>query len=451
MIRLSSNRNDRISPFTKGQIFDNLSLSKRSDFMVTLLRDILQEFYEKMKQRNQLIQRDMVLPSVHHKIKTVIGMRRTGKTSFLLQTVQEMLSGHPDLLMRILYLNFEDERLLPLTAVKLGQLLDAFYTLYPENHEQHCYFILDEIQNVPQWEMVVRRFFDTKKIDIFLTGSSAKLLSKEIATALRGRSIAIVMWPFSFKEYLIAKKIALPKKPFGKISKDHFLKHLHAYMKEGGFPETIGLDTLDRNRILQEYVDVVIFHDVVERYKITNTHLIKYLIKTLIGQSGSLFSVHKLFCDLKSQGISVSKMTLHDYLSYIEDTYLLATVPLYTQSIRKMQTNPRKIYAIDTGLVHAYIGGIAENAGHLFENLVYIELRRREFDVYYYLTQERYEVDFLVIDHHRKLYLYQVVWDASDIKTMQRETRALEAAERELKVKGKIITPSVFLDRMFLN
>ena len=157
------------------------------------------------------IPREITLPSIPNKINVIIGMRRTGKTYFLLQEIKIFEIKR---LSQVLYLNFEDDRLLPLTAPKLGELIDAFYSLHPENHDKTCYFILDEIQNVPQWEITIRHFLDTKKVNIKLTGSSAKLLSKEIATSLRGRSIATEMWPFSFKEYLIAQKIEPPKKTF---------------------------------------------------------------------------------------------------------------------------------------------------------------------------------------------------------------------------------------------
>lgn len=414
--------------------------------MPALLQELLEEFQEKIKLFNHSVPRDIKLPALDHKIKVAIGMRRVGKTYFLLQKIKEIISTTPSLLTKVLYLSFEDDRLLPLNAQKLGELIDSFYTLYPDNHNQLCYFIFDEIQNIPQWEIVIRRFFDTKKLDIYLTGSSAKLLSKEIATSLRGRSIATEIWPFSFKEYLLAHQIPLPQVPLGKISTDRLLKSLNRYIHEGGFPETIGLDALDRNRILQDYVDVVIFRDIIERHNISNIFLIKYLIKTLIRQSGSPFSVNKFFNDLKSQGISVSKMTIHDYLSYIEDAYLVFAVPLYSESIRKTQTNPRKIYTIDSGLIYAYSSSATANLGHLFENLVYIELRRRGYEVYYYLTQDRYEIDFLAKDKQNKFHLYQVVWDVSDPDTMHRETRALKAAEEELKIKGELITPRVFLE-----
>ncbi len=413
--------------------------------MPLLLQEILEEFQAKITQFNHTVPREIRLPDIINKIKVAIGMRRTGKTYFLLQKIKKLLAKNPELITRILYLNFEDDRLLPLTAPKLGELIDNFYTLYPENHQLLCYFILDEIQNVPQWEIVVRRFFDTKKVEIFLTGSSAKLLSKEIATSLRGRSLATEIWPYSFKEYLLAKEMTLPKKPFGKISHDTFLKLLNDYIKEGGFPEVVNLEALDRNRILQDYVDVVIFRDIIERHNITNIPLIKYFIKTLISASGSPFSVNKFFNDMKSQGMNVSKMTIHDYLGYIEDAYLLFAVPLYSESIRKTQTNPRKIYTIDTGLINAYTSRSSENLGHLFENLVYIELRRKGHEVYYYLTKERYKVDFLSKDYNNKFHLFQVVWDMNNPETMQREIRALKAAENELKIKGKIITPESFL------
>jgi predicted AAA+ superfamily ATPase len=410
-----------------------------------LLEELLEEFQQKIVQFDGAVPRDARFSTIKNKVNVVIGMRRVGKTYFLLQKIKKNIQDNPETLSQILYLNFEDDRLLPLSAPKLGELLDTFYAIYPENHHLRCYFVLDEIQNVPQWEIVVRRFLDTKNLEMSLTGSSAKLLSKEIATSLRGRAITTEIWPFSFKEYLIAKGVDLPKKPFGKISKDLILKLLDTYIVEGGFPETINLDALDRNLLLQDYVDVVIFRDIIERHNITNVHLIKYLIKTLMKQAGASFSVNKFYNDLKSQGVSVSKTTLHDYLGYLEDAYLIFTVPLYSESIRKSQTNPRKIYSIDTGLINAYSISYSNNMGHLFENLVYIELKRRNHKVYYYLTEERYEIDFLTIDPTNKIHIYQVVWDPTHPETLRRETRALKAAERELNIKGTLITPQTFL------
>lgn len=410
-----------------------------------LIKTLLEEFYYTIQSLEIGVIRKTVLLKVPHKIKVIIGMRRVGKTHFLLQHIKKKIEENPSMLTRILYLNFEDDRLLPLTASTLGQLLDSFYTLYPENHDQSCIFVLDEIQNIPEWEITLRRFFDTKNVDIYLTGSSAKLLSKEIATSLRGRSLATEMWPLSFVEYLSYHHIDYPKKPFGKMTQDKLFKHFKAYLKTGGFPEIQRVDLLTQLSILQNYVDTVIFRDIIERYHISNTVLIKYMVKKMMAAPGTLFSINKFYHDLKSQGFHVSKATLHDYLSYLEDAYLIFPVPLYSESIRKVQTNPKKIYVIDTGLIAAYKTSFSDDLGHIFENCVYIELRRRGFEVYYYLTSERYEVDFLAKDIHNQLFLFQVVWDMTDDTTREREKRALEAAEKELKIKGTIITPEYFL------
>ena len=201
----------------------------------------------------------------------------------------------------------------------------------------------------------------------------------------------------------------------------------------------------DRTAILQDYVNVVVFRDVIERHKITNITLVKYLLKTLLKNSATLFSVNKLCNDLKSQGFNVSKNTIHDYLSFFEDAYLVFSVPLYAESIRKMQTNPRKNYVIDTGLVNAYTLGMVKGLGHLFENLVYLDLRRRGHEIYYYLTKTRKEVDFLTKDKSGKWHLYQVAWNMDDKDTLEREVNALQEAESELKIKGEIITPEMYL------
>lgn len=412
--------------------------------MNTLIQDLLEEFQEKIKHFDHSIPRECEFPDIPNKINVAVGMRRTGKTYFLLQKIKKLLKKQipPQ---RILYLNFEDDRLYPLTQQKLRNLIDEFYSLYPDNHDHLCYFFLDEIQNVESWPTIIRRYLDTKKVQIFLTGSSAKLLSKEIATSLRGRSIATEIWPFSFDEYLTAKHISPKTQVVGKKTRDKLQPYLLQYLQEGGFPETIKLDTPDRIQILQDYVNVVIYRDIIERHNITNISLVKYMIKTLIKNTGAQFTVNKFFKDLKSQGFNVGKTTIHNYLDYIEDAYLTFGVPLYSESVRKTQTNPRKIYAIDPGLVNAYTLSFSKNLGHLFENIVYLELRRQKQEIYYYLTHARQEVDFLTKDIHGKWHLYQVAWDINDAETLDRETRALQAAEKELGIKGKIITPAEFL------
>lgn len=405
-----------------------------------LFHELREEFIREMQLFSGGVERSAELSAIPNKIKVAIGMRRTGKTFFLLQQIKK-LQDRGVSIDRIFFMSFEDDRLLPLQHETLRHFIDEFYRLYPENHEQTCYFFLDEIQNVESWPVLVRRLFDTKLAEIYMTGSSAKLLSKEIATSLRGRSIATEIWPFSFSEFLLARGVKENVKIKGKSIQDKMMKYLEDYLVHGGFPEAVNLDVAERNVLLQDYVNVVIFRDIVERYNIGNISLIKYLIKTLLKNVGTSFAVNKFFNDLKSQGFSVSKSTIHDYLAYIEDAYLAFTVPLYSESIRKVHSNPRKIYAVDTGVVTAYTLSLAKNYVHLFENMVYLDLRRKGHEIFYYLTQERYEIDFVSRDKAGEIHLFQVVWDAANPETMERETRALLAAERELGIKGKIVTP----------
>lgn len=390
--------------------------------------------------------REATFSNLSNKIDVTLGMRRTGKTYFLLQQMQKLLENESVPWQRCLYVNFEDDRLLPCSQSKFREILESFYKYYPENHEHVCYLFLDEVQNVEGWSLVLRRFLDTKKIKIYISGSSAKLLSKEIATELRGRSFPTEIWPFSFSEYLNAKKVTFDTTLFGQKNKDLFSHLLSNYLNEGGFPEVMFInDSEKRTQLLQDYVELVVMRDIIERHNIKNIQTIKYIIKILLKNIGCSFSVNKLFNDLKSQNVSVTRGLLYDYIGYIEDAYLIFNIPLYNESIRKVHVNPKKTYAVDTGLIKAFSFSLNQNHGHLFENLVFLDLKRQKNKIYYYLTEQKYEVDFLVETLKGERKLLQVVWDTTDKTTLERETRALKTAEQELKIKGELITPEVFI------
>lgn len=417
--------------------------------MSNLLNTLLFEFKEKLIATEKSWHRDASFPEVPEKIKVALGMRRSGKTYFLLQTIAKLINEQHIPLQRILYLNFEDDRLLPCTQDNFRDLLDGFYRLYPDNHDQLCYLFLDEVQNVENWALVIRRIFDTKKVQVFLSGSSAKLLSKEIATELRGRSIATEIWPLSFKEYLNVHDAVIQTDLFAQKTHDLLFHYLKNYMATGGFPEIQNLSIGDSRQILQDYVELVIMKDIIERHNITNISLIKYIVQTMIKNPATGFSVNKFANDVKSQGLSGAKNTISDYLSYLEDAYLIFSVSLFSESIRKTESNPKKMYAIDTGLVKAFSFSFTENHGHLFENMFFLDLKRTGHKIYYYLTKERYEVDFLVEDRLGEKKLYQVVWDCRDKETLDREMRALKIAEEELGIKGALITPENYLETIW--
>ena len=410
-----------------------------------IIAPLLKEFQERMASDLHIVRRDTILPRLSGKIDAIIGMRRTGKTYLLLQQIQNLISsGVPP--ESIFYLNFEDDRLPPVTKGSLTHIVDAFYELYPENHRRECHFFLDEVQNTEDWPRVLRRLLDTRKVRITVTGSSAKLLSREIATSLRGRSLATEVWPFSFTESLKARSRVAPSPPLSPRARDELRKDIETFLKTGGFPETTAVGEMDRRRIHQDYVSVVILKDIVERHKIKNEALLRYFIKMMITQIARPLSLNKIYNDLKSQGRVIGKNTLYQYLDFISDCFLAFSVPLFSESLRKQQSNLRKVYSIDSGLSFSHTLSTSENIGRLFEDLIYVDLRRKGREVYYYLTRNGHEVDFVTRSLDGKFHAYQVCWDTHDPATSERETRALQEAGQELSVKTTLITPENYLE-----
>jgi len=408
--------------------------------METLLEQLIADFHE--RELPVFTRRHIRLPWLSGKIDSVIGMRRSGKTWFLFQVMADLLAkGVPK--ESILYLNFEDERMLPMEASELQRITAVYFRRYPNLRDRQCNFFFDEIQNITGWERFVRRLLDTENAHICLTGSSAKLLSREIATSLRGRSISTEVFPFSFIESLEHAGVDPgdgSKRPGAK--KQAFLENrLLSYLLEGGFPEVQGANPDYRIRILQDYLDVVILRDLVERHRITSTIPLRYLIRHLMNTSAGLFSVNKFYNDLKSQGIPCGKNTLHEYLGHLSDAYLFFQVFLHTRSERARMVNPRKIYSIDPGLVHACSRSVRPNWGHLLENFVFLELRRHNNLIEYFKTAGGREVDFIVTDRHGKKTLLQVSAAMDEPATRKRELKALAEAMNECGLnRGTVVT-----------
>lgn len=413
--------------------------------MINILPTLHEESFKIIQLAKSSTLRHYEFAKAENMIKVAIGMRRSGKSFFLYQKINQLLDQGV-LKEQILFINFEDDRLLPLDAKKMGELLDSFYTLYPQNHHRKCYIFLDEIQNIDNWHLVVRRYFDKKNVQLYLTGLSAKLLSKEINTNLRGRSLAIEIFPFSFAEYLSAHNLESAQKPLGQIGFDTMRQYLLNYFAIGGFPAVQTMPINEWRETLQGYVDTVILRDIIERHNVTNTALLKYLCTTLLKNFATNFAINKFYNDSKTQGFQTTKDTLHNYFAYIQDTFLIFSVSHYSESERKKQNLPKKIYAIDNGLINATTMSLNHNYGKLFENLVYLDLRRQNKNIYFYQTKDGYEVDFVTVDPAGKRELIQVCWDETDAETFAREKRALREAEKELGIKGKIITLRDYLE-----
>jgi predicted AAA+ superfamily ATPase len=379
--------------------------------------------------------RDVRLPAVPGKAQAVIGMRRVGKTCYLRQLQRErMEQGAPRETQ--VYFNFDDERLAGMEAAQLHWVLEEYFLRFPQHRDQRRVgFFLDEVQVVRGWEGFVRRVMDSEKMDIVVSGSSAKLLSREIATALRGRALETVIHPFSFREFLRHRNVEpagdaafLPKAQRSAVEK-LFAEYLHS----GGFPEAQGLPAQERLLLLQGYVDSVILRDVIERHGVTNVVALRHLTRQLLGAAAGLFSVHKFFHDQKSQGVAVSKDALHAMLGHLEDAFLIRLVPLHTTSERQRQSNPRKAYPVDAGLIAAFDRSGRPNTGHALETAVLVELERRRCERAYVRTRDGLEVDFLATPVTGKPMLIQVCADVTDAETRAREFRALAAAREEHK------------------
>ncbi|MBI5362106.1 MAG: ATP-binding protein [Planctomycetes bacterium] len=373
--------------------------------------------------------REARLPAVPRKAHAVVGMRRAGKSTFLQQLLQERRAELPP--ERALYLGFDDDRLADLSADQLALLLEEYFRRHPElRGRATVHWFLDEIQLVDGWERFVRRVLDTERMEIVVSGSSAKMLSREIHTSLRGRAMETVIRPFSFREFLRHRGEEPGTEPrrWKSAERSRVEKCFREFLVEGGFPETQGLAAPLRIDLLQGYVDTVLFRDVVERHGVTQVASLRWLVRHCLRNPARSFSVHRIHQDLKAQGHGVAKDAVHAFLGHLLDAFLFGSVPLATESERQRNSNPRKLYPVDVGLIRAFDTSGRANVGHALETVVWNELDRRRADVGYVRTEAGLEVDFLSRPREGPEELVQVCVDTSSAETLARELRALEQA-----------------------
>jgi len=376
-----------------------------------------------------LTRRDAILPPVPGKAHAVIGMRRAGKTTFLRQLLAQQRSLLPP--ERSLYLSFDDDRLAGIGVEQLSFLLEEFYRRYPSlRGRETVHWFLDEIQIVPGWERFVRRVMDSEKIEIVLSGSSARMLSREVHTSLRGRGMETIIRPFSFREFLRhrAEEPTKSVRHWTAAERSRIEMRFREFLSAGGFPESQGLSAPLGIELLQGYVDTVLFRDVVERFEVSQVSALRWLVRHCLRNPAGSFSVHRLTADLKSQGLGVGRDAVHALLGHLVDAFLVSEVPLATESERQRNSNPRKIYPADPGLNRAFDTSGRTNVGHALETVVLNEIERRRAQVGYVKTVEGFEVDFLVRTPARGEELIQVCADLTAAGTRERELRALAAA-----------------------
>lgn len=376
-----------------------------------------------------------------NEIISIIGARRVGKTYLCYQIIQELKKNKTIPEQNILYINFEDERFDPLRGDELTLLLDVYLEFFDVDMTKKVYIFVDEIQNIANWVKWARRITEQhKNIKLIITGSSSKLLSHEIATELRGRTIAVTIFPLSFTEYLGAQNIlVMPENILYSKNRFPIKKQFQNYLRTGGFPAI--LSTPKPQELLKEYYNVMFYRDIVERHKVTNIKLLESYLALLIDQVTCKFSISKTAIKLHEFGYSFSKNTLANFLNYAEEAYLVFTIKKYSFKIREQLRAPKKLYAIDHGLLQAIRFGFLENSGRILENIVYLALRRQYEggDIYYY--QGKQECDFLAVNKGKITEVIQVTKNINSVETKKREVNGILETLEQLKLQhGLILT-----------
>ncbi len=352
---------------------------------------------------------------------TVIGPRRAGKTTFLREIIKTLNLTH------FLFLNFEDERIIPINDMDL--FLEAYFELY---HEKP-YIFLDEVQNTENWHLKVRRLID-QNYKVFLTGSNANLLSSEIATHLAGRAFVKQILPFSFREYLLLKQIPFDNDAIYGKERFQIKQGFQEFLWYGGFPEVI--KTSLKKELLRGYFEIVFYKDMIVRHNIRQEAALRLLIQKLVENIGKSYHVNNLKNRI-SQILSISKQSLFDYLYYLEESFFVVHINNYQKSFLQRETE-RKTFFIDNGFLT--ILSLDVDPPKLLENLIFLELFKAGKEVYYFRSKE--ECDFVVKVGQKITDAIQVCWELNDLNR-DREIKGLVEAMNFFELpQGLILTNS---------
>jgi predicted AAA+ superfamily ATPase len=391
----------------------------------------------------KLVEREVRLPANPSFVVAITGPRQAGKTFRLYQLVLELReAGVPR--GNILYVNFEHERLRRLDANDLEDLMKVYYEMFEPSSSHPIYLLLDEIQLVRDWDKWVRRIHDTGKFRVYVTGSTSKLTSREIADALRGRSADFPVFPFSFREFLKARGFSVGDAETLSYldERGRVLRLLKEYLTFGGFPRVVLAEGVEEKRaLLRAHYEAIFYRDLVDRCKL-DPELLDLVLSTLVSSAAGQFSASKLLNVAKSLGFKCSKATLIRYVECARQAYLLLLSEIHSPSIRNRRQYPRKVYVVDNGIVTAVSPEAAGSLGRLMENAVAIELARRGYALRYwreYGKREGGEVDFVIADGARAKLLIQVTYARGRPDVRARKLKALAKASEELGAREALV------------
>ena len=386
-----------------------------------MIKDYIESLQEKKPQK--ILQRELKIKTIKREATTIIGPRRAGKTFYFFKIIQSLRRNE------VLYLDFEE---LFLRDLQAKNLLRIVLEIFPEIvGNEPKYIFLDETQNLNDWQNLVRTL-TSRDYSVFITGASSKLLSKEIATQLRGRTISYLLLPFSFKEFLDAKKRRYNLNllsHIGKIKKD-----LKTYLEYGGFPEIVL--NHEKDRVLKEYLDLVFFKDFIERHNIKSIGLAKNIFTHILQNFSKEFSVRAIEKKLRGQGLRFDVMTLYKYVEALDDTLFFFFVNKFSPKVHLRESWPKKVYICDMGISRKIRH--SENSGKLMENTVFLELMRKTnekplLEIYYWRDYQQREVDFVIKERLNIKQLIQVTYASGIDEVEKRELRALIKASDLLK------------------
>ena len=391
------------------------------------IKAYIEDWYR--KESPFLVPRELKTTQIQGKVISIVGPRRAGKTYYFFQLMEPVKEVS-------LYLDFEDSSLLTVKFDEVLEIVNLFAEITGKEPEN---IFLDEIQNMDKWETAVRTLLDRTPYNIFVTGSSSKLLSREIATQLRGRSLTYVLLPFSFSEFLKAKKIEL-KNVFTQIEKATIKKWLREYLELGGFPEIVLKE--EREKILKEYFDTIFFRDFVERHELKSFEVARFIFSFVFQNFSSEISVNKIVNFLKSEGKKFGKNTVYSYVEKLQDTQAVFFVKRISGTVYVKESWPRKVYICDSGISTLF--RFSDDTGRLMENAVFLELKRMQnerpmLDIYYYRDYQQREVDFVLKEGLAVKQLIQVTYAADRAEIGKREVDALLKVSSEFECKNLVM------------
>ncbi|HEY4695617.1 MAG TPA: ATP-binding protein [Candidatus Hydromicrobium sp.] len=386
------------------------------------------DFWQKTIEKDELKDRSLV-KTLDYKSKEIIdliGPRRSGKSSIL-----KLIIKHLNLKNNYLFINFEDPFFIENNK---PHIIEEFISVFKEYFNPELkYLFLDEIQEIEQWESVVRKLRDSGEFKIFITGSSSSLLSGEISTLLTGRHLSYQVFPLSFSEFLIFKNINIKGRKDIVLNQRIIARYFYEYMDTGSFPEIV---LTGNSELVKNYFYDILQKDIVMRYNIREKEILERIAVYTLSNSSKIISLESL-----KKTFDISFALASSYIDYLKNSFLIFELFQFSYSLKKQQKALKKIYTIDSGIANAVSFRFSKDSGRILENIVFLHLKMMGKEIYYYKTKNNLEVDFIVKKETEEKELIQVSWSLIDKKTREREIKSLLIAMSELSIlKGLILT-----------